>query len=244
LDHAVKGLTSKKSESSLVDAGETEVTILVDTANIEAVATAMVLRKMCTPHLGGEVHLVPSLVEQGCSLSQKTSTIILLVTAGCFTQMHYLDLLIQAAKQNTESLPVISEAGFRPPTRELFVGTGHPEYLNLIVAAQTIFKQIAVAFTPSYESQVELEISAGKVATRLIGHVAATATSKSPPTAGRLRTETEGSAKSVSNKGSVMLTYDENIAEKKSTLLQAESDHTDGLEIPESHLIFDHVSRI
>lgn len=155
---------------------EASIGILVDSANFEGVASALVLCLLLAPALVQAQHLQPRMLKDRSDTPEGMFFLVVVCTNGCFMNHDFLWLL--CGDERMDMLPVVAEEGFRFPTRDLLDGLSaggaaalalgddrDPEALSRVVTK--LFKEIAVPFSPQMASDSALRLSARQVSARL-----------------------------------------------------------------------------
>ncbi|CAE7677752.1 unnamed protein product, partial [Symbiodinium sp. CCMP2456] len=188
------------TEQSMVSEAGSDCKILANQDDIEAVATAHVLRHLLAPHILHLFSILPVVLDETDDVrlstsrltmsrpDQAVSTMLLMVcTRECLTSPCMVKWLLQANHVASSCcvLPVLGDEEFLVPTSSAaFQRLGeHPDlkehanvsrYLKVLGA---IFMQIAVHFWPKSYSESALGLKAEQVAQRLQGEQSATLSS-------------------------------------------------------------------
>jgi hypothetical protein len=150
--------------------------ILMDNANHEAVASALILRLLLLPRCLHNAAEIPHLLFGMDGLPEATDLIILFCSNGVFLSTLVLGALLTGAEKGWRCLPMLSEEGFRFPSDDMLssVRPVAEKIVNpadsLLYVIKGVFKEIAVVFQPQlYSSTVKLlEIKASETHTRML----------------------------------------------------------------------------
>lgn len=145
---------------------------------MESLATALVLCKLLAPLTMHDSSVMPVILPATERLPVTTKTCIFILSNGMFFNLQFIGTLVEAAKLETEYIPVIMEDGFRFPTKALIqelqafmlVQKLNVQVETLAELIKDIFKEIAIVFAPQDYSSTEelLKVKAGDVADRLL----------------------------------------------------------------------------
>jgi len=163
---------SSRSRQSVV----TRQSILIyDRGNMEAAATAHIVRRLLVPLLSHASERIPQVLEE--TLPPGTSFIVVVCTNGIFDAHDSLQVLAQVpASISSNALPLLCEQGFRFPSKEFaehlqhtFPGVFEPQDEAAIAfVVSSLFKEIAINFYAQQLSQAHLGLAAKDVARRLL----------------------------------------------------------------------------
>jgi len=144
-----------------------KVVVVVDHSNWEAVSTALVLVEYVRNE-SSDIMLMPGVLPPEAAIPSKAEYAAFVCSNGAFANPVYIKTLLAAEKQRTRFIPIISEDAFRFPSKALleeiqtlapkiFAPHGIKEAPSFIMSAiSTIFKEIAVVFSPQDYSSNEL----------------------------------------------------------------------------------------
>eukprot|EP00403_Amphidinium_massartii_P010841 CAMPEP_0178412102 /NCGR_PEP_ID=MMETSP0689_2-20121128/21838_1 /TAXON_ID=160604 /ORGANISM="Amphidinium massartii, Strain CS-259" /LENGTH=302 /DNA_ID=CAMNT_0020033331 /DNA_START=72 /DNA_END=978 /DNA_ORIENTATION=+ len=147
---------------------------IFDRSNMEAAATAFILKKFILPHLSDVALKIPEPLEEA-TIQHPPSVALVVCTQGAFDNRDMLKVLMSLSN-NATSLPsltpVISDPSFRfPPSdcRAMLLALGfkeeEAEAISSIMA--TLFKEIAINFVAQHYGEGQLEVAAKDLARRL-----------------------------------------------------------------------------
>mmetsp|Transcript_92658 Transcript_92658/g.281348 ORF Transcript_92658/g.281348 Transcript_92658/m.281348 type:complete len:317 (-) Transcript_92658:36-986(-) len=159
------------------------VAVVVDHTNLESACCGLVLSKLLARHTVHDVAKVPYVVPSFDEVPAKgISTCIFVLSNGVFSQPDFIRAMMAAASQNARIIPIISEDGFRFPSKAMLeeIRSTAPEFLgrnkieldpdSLVFLIQDMFKEIAIVFAPQDYSSTEdlLATKAADCADRLL----------------------------------------------------------------------------
>ena len=173
-ENIVKGVATSMVIRSHADADVVRIQsvapktfILPDISNMEAVATAFVLKMLLTSRLSHTPDLVPHVVT--FETPADIRTILIVCTDGAFQHAHMLRVLMFAGTRHAKYVPILASDAFRFPSKDFLEENRQAfEAMNLHADADAIakivadvFKSIAVVFEPQAYSSTE-EVLAAK----------------------------------------------------------------------------------
>eukprot|EP00930_Biecheleria_cincta_P022678 TRINITY_DN16531_c0_g1_i1.p1 TRINITY_DN16531_c0_g1~~TRINITY_DN16531_c0_g1_i1.p1 ORF type:complete len:1023 (+),score=128.73 TRINITY_DN16531_c0_g1_i1:127-3069(+) len=138
-----------------------EVVILADQTNMQAVSTAYILSKMLTPHFAHNPVMLPKVWQEGQTVLGSLKAMLVICTNGAFEQLTFLNQLIRAEELDALPLPILSSETFRFPTGR-FLQEHRPLAARLsedpdavLALIESVFRSIAVVFQPEHYSSTD-----------------------------------------------------------------------------------------
>jgi len=177
-----------KARASRAVAPNPKNLIVTDGTSDEQIATALVLCKFMAPLLVHDQSGIPEvLISDNGPMMPETQTVVMLWSSGVFTNVGIISIVVRAAVQVLNHIPIFAEIGFRfPAMTALKTAMGNlatkmnkkdfggvdmamdPDAVVELIAG--LFGEIAVEFTPQDYSSTEslLIVKAAKVADKLV----------------------------------------------------------------------------
>jgi hypothetical protein len=145
---------------------ESEVAILADGSNYEAMASALILNRLLVPHTAHDSRLIPHVLPKGGVLPSSVKKLIVLVTTGIFHQKYILEALLHAAKNKVLPVLAIADQDFKFPTKDYLLElrqflkffSDEPELV--VSSIEEIFTEVGVLFLPGNNNVELLELKA------------------------------------------------------------------------------------
>jgi len=157
--------------------GSRRTTMVYHHANMEAGATAYVLKKLLVPLLSHDTEKIPAMLESPQDpLNLNSATIVVVCTNGIFEDPEMMQVLLQIPSFTGALLPVLSEQVFRFPPKDHSnqIQKVMPSDLTvddantIALVVQALFKEIAIHFVAQHAGESNLHLAAGDVAKRLL----------------------------------------------------------------------------
>ncbi|CAK9058310.1 unnamed protein product [Durusdinium trenchii] len=164
----------RQRASSSGSIGQIDSPVLADPVNTEAVATALVLLSYLKKKLMvGSI--MPRLLQHQLKVPNKASTVVVIITKGCFLSPTFAHWLMQVHDLPCGIVPIIAEESHSlPPSfyeelRAFWTFRAEIDAELYIQIVKAVYKELAVVFAPgSFAStQEDLELRANKVCDRL-----------------------------------------------------------------------------
>ncbi|CAL1136495.1 unnamed protein product [Cladocopium goreaui] len=170
LGRIVGKLTNTVPKISGFASGETELPVLADPENLEAVSAALILLKCLQPQLSLD-DVMPKLLCDDMKVT-RARTAVLIITKGCFGSPRFAHWLLQVHSQQCSIVPVITEENHDSPSKEELHIAIAPLQIDAVLylhVVQAVFRELSVRFVPASfsNSQQDLELHAKKVHSRL-----------------------------------------------------------------------------
>mmetsp|Transcript_34383 Transcript_34383/g.78352 ORF Transcript_34383/g.78352 Transcript_34383/m.78352 type:complete len:1613 (-) Transcript_34383:77-4915(-) len=143
-----------------------EVAMLVDGDNLEAEASAQVLRMMLMPHLAHTTSRVPGLLSHTCEAPVEVNTLLLLFSAGCIEKQQFIKRL-QGCVKVPQIFSILLDPTFRIPSSKQINEVCQKE-ADAATVLRNATKQAAISFQPMYAADSLLQVNAKETALRLL----------------------------------------------------------------------------
>jgi len=115
---------------------------------------------------------------EGQSLAGFVNSLVLIGTNGCLTSIHVVNIILQASMLTLQVLPIVCEDNFAYPTPGMFknfpedelpyVNGTRPTRVEVALAMQDVFKEIAIVIRCRNSAMAMLNVSANEAVSRLL----------------------------------------------------------------------------